>query len=75
MLSQSCQTLCNPMDSSPSGSSVQGIFQESILEWVSIPTPRNLPDPGIKTVSLALGGKFFTTAPRGEPILYTTACL
>ena len=75
MLSQSCLILCNPMDSSPSGSSVQGLFQERILEWVSIPIPRDLPDPGIKTVSPALGGKFFTTTPPGEPILYTTACL
>ena len=28
--------LCNPMDSSPSGSSVHGLFQERILEWVAI---------------------------------------
>ena len=30
---QSCLTLCNPMDSSPSGSSVPGILQARILEW------------------------------------------
>ena len=29
-------TLCNPMDCSPSGSSVHGIFQARILEWVAI---------------------------------------
>ena len=33
---QSCLTLCNPMDCSPPGSSVHGIFQASILEWVAI---------------------------------------
>ena len=33
---QSCLTLCNPMDSSPSGSPVHGILQARILEWVSI---------------------------------------
>ena len=31
-----CLTLCNPMDCSPSGSSVHGIFQSRILEWVAI---------------------------------------
>ena len=30
---QSCLTLCNPMDCSPPGSSVHGIFQARILEW------------------------------------------
>ena len=33
--SQSCLTLCDPMDCSPSGSSVHGIFQARILEWVA----------------------------------------
>ena len=33
---QSCPTLCNPMDSSPPGSRVHGIFPARILEWVAI---------------------------------------
>ena len=33
---QSCPTLCNPIDSSPLGSSVPGILQARILEWVAI---------------------------------------
>ena len=33
---QSCQTLCDPIDGSPLGSSVPGIFQARILEWVAI---------------------------------------
>ena len=33
---QSCPTLCDPMDSSPPGSSVHGILQARILEWVPI---------------------------------------
>ena len=33
---QSCPALCNPMDSSPPGSSVPGILQARILEWVAI---------------------------------------
>ena len=32
-VSQSCQTLCDPMDCSPPGSSVHGIFQARVLEW------------------------------------------
>ena len=35
---QSCLTLCNPMDCSPPGSSVHGILQARILEWVAIPS-------------------------------------
>ena len=35
-LLQSCQTLCDPMDSSPQGSSDHGILQARILEWAAI---------------------------------------
>ena len=35
-LLQSCSTLCDPMDSSPPGSSVHGILQARVLEWVAI---------------------------------------
>ena len=35
-LLQSCPTLCDPMDSSPPGSSVHRILQARILEWVTI---------------------------------------
>ena len=40
LVTQSCLTLCDPMDCSPSGSSVCGILQERILEWVSMPSSR-----------------------------------
>ena len=43
---QSCPTLCDPMDCSPPGSSVRGITQARILEWVAIPFSGDLPDPG-----------------------------
>ena len=33
---QSCPTLCNPIDGSPPGSSVHGIFQARVLEWGAI---------------------------------------
>ena len=34
---QSCPTLCDPIEGSPLGSSVPGILQARILEWVAIP--------------------------------------
>ena len=37
---QSCLTLCDPMDHSPPGSSVHGILQARILEWVALPSSR-----------------------------------
>ena len=37
---QSCQTICDPMDCSPPGSSVHGILQARILQWVAIPFSR-----------------------------------
>ena len=36
LITKSCLTLCNPMDCSTPGSSVYGIFQAKILEWVAI---------------------------------------
>ena len=64
---QSCPTLCHPMDCRPPGSSVHGILQARILEWVTFPAPEDLPNQGIKPLSLmspwlALAGRFFTTS-------------
>ena len=39
---QLCPTLCDPMDCSPSSSSVHGIFQARILEWIAISFSRQL---------------------------------
>ena len=39
-LLQLCPTPCNPMDDSPPGSSVHGILQARILEWVAMPSVR-----------------------------------
>ena len=51
---QSCPTLCDLTDCSPPGSSVHGVLQARILEWVVIPSPEDLPDPGTETGSPAL---------------------
>ena len=57
---QSGPTLFNLTDSSPPGSSVHGILQARILEWLSCPPPGGLPDPGLEPQSLpspALAGE------------------
>ena len=48
LISLSSLTLCNPVDCSPLGSSMPGMLLTSILEWVTIPSPAYLPDPGIQ---------------------------
>ena len=56
---QSCLILFDPMDYSPPGSSVYGIFQAGMLEWAAFPPAGDLPDPGIELASpvfLALAG-------------------
>ena len=53
-LLQSCRALCDPMDYSLTGSSVHGILQATMLEWVAISCSRGLPNPGIEPGSLAL---------------------
>ena len=56
VLNHLCLTLCDPMDCSAPGSSVHGILQARILEWVAVPSfrgsPRDLPHLGIEIVSL-----------------------
>jgi len=44
-----CLTLCDPMNYSPPGSSVHGILQARILEWVAIPFRRGSSQPGDQT--------------------------
>ena len=46
---QSCPTLCDPMDSSPPGSSVHGILQARIREWIAMPFSRGSSRPRDRT--------------------------
>ena len=62
-----CLTLSNSMNCGLPGSSVHGIFQARILEWVAISFSGDLPDPGIEPTSPALAGRFSTTEPAGRP--------
>ena len=68
---QSCPILCDPMGGP--GSSVHGILQARILEWLPFPSPGDLPDPGIKPMFLtspALAGRFFNTSTTWEAQWY-----
>ena len=60
---QLCLTLCNPTDCSPSGSSVHGILQARILEWVAISFSRGSSQPGDRTLVSFFAGRFFITEP------------
>ena len=54
-VTQLCPTLCDPMDGSLPGSSIHGILQARVLEWVAISFSRgSCPNPGIDPGSLAL---------------------
>ena len=69
---QFCLTLCDLMDCSPPGSSVHWVSQARILEWVSMPSSKDLPNPGIKPVSLSLvrwWAGSLPLVPPGNPIL------
>ena len=57
---QSCPTLCDPIDGSPPGSSIHGIFQARVLEWGAIAF----------SVTEPLGGENFYS-----PIMYETCIL
>ena len=65
---QPCPTLCDPTDCSPPASSVHGISQVRILEWVAIASSRDHPDVGIKPVSPSLVGGFFYHWPTQETL-------
>ena len=64
LVAQLCLTLCNSMDCSPPGSSVWGILQARILEWVVIPSPRDLANPGIEPGSPALQADSLPSEPQ-----------
>ena len=67
LVSQTCPTLCDPMECSLLGSSVHGILQARILKWVGTPFSRGLPYPGIKLGSPALQADSLPSEPPGKP--------
>ena len=65
---QPCLTLCNPMDHGPPGSSVHGILQARILEWVAMPSFRASSNPGFELKSPALQTDSLPSEPTGGPL-------
>ena len=66
LVTQSCPTLCDPIDCSSSGSSVQGILQARILEWVSISFSRGSSQPRNRTQISALKADSLLSEPPGK---------
>ena len=54
LVTQLCLTLCDSRDCSLPGSTVHGILQAGILQWIAIPSSRGSSDPGIEPGSVAL---------------------
>ena len=64
-LLQSCQTLYNRVDCSPPGFSVHGTLQARMLEWVAMPSSREISPtqgPNPRLMSPVLADRFFTTS-------------
>ena len=71
LVTQSCLTLSDPMDCSPPGSSVHGILQSRILEWVAMPSSRESSQPRDQTQVFRTAGGFFTVWATKEALLDT----
>ena len=70
-VAQSCPTLCDPMDYSLSGSSVHGIFQARVLEWIAISFSRGSSRPRNRTRVSALqadGQTLYHLSHQGSPL-------
>ena len=67
LVAQLCPTLCNPTNCTPPGSSVHGILQARILEWVAIPFSRGSSWPRDWTQVSCITGRFFPSEPPGKP--------
>ena len=68
LVTQLCLTFCDPMDHGPPGSSVHGILQARILEWVAMPSFRASSNPGFELKSPALQTDSLPSEPTGGPL-------
>ena len=59
-VTRSRPTLCDPIDCSPPGSSIHGILQARILEWLASPFSRGSSQPRDRTWVSRIAGRFFT---------------
>ena len=68
-IAQSCPTLCDPMDCGPRGSSVHGIFQARVVEWVAISFSRESSWPRNWTQVSGIVGRPLPSEPPVKPPL------
>ena len=71
-VAQSCPTLCDPTDCSLPGSSVHGILQARMLEWVAIPSSRGSSQPRDQTQVSGIAGGFFTIGATRQRLLVSS---
>jgi len=69
LVAQSCPTLCNSLDCKPPSSSVHGILQASILEWVVISFFRRSSSPRDRTWFSCIAEDSLLSEPPGKPLL------
>ena len=69
LVTQSCPTLCDPVDCSPPGSSVHGILQARVLQWVAISFSRGSSQPRDQTQVSDIAGRVFIIWAAREPII------
>jgi len=72
LVTQSCLTLCVPVDCSLPGSSVHGILQEEYWRGLPFPSPGDLPDPGIEPESPALWASLVAQLVKNPPAMQET---
>ena len=72
LVAQSCPALCDPMDSSLTGSSVCGILQPRTLEWAAIPFSRGSSRPRDWIQASCIAGRFFTGWATSFPSHFPT---
>ena len=76
LVTKSCPTLCDPTDYCPPGSSVHGILQARLLQWVKpVLSLGNLPDPEIKARSPTLQTNSLSSELPGKPRVAVDLCL
>ena len=68
LVAQSCPTLCDPMDCSPPGSSIHGIFQARKPEWVAISFSRGSSRPRDQTRVSRIASRLYSLSHQGRPM-------
>ena len=75
LISQSCPTVCDPRDCSLPGTSVHGILQARVLEWVAMPSSRGSSQPRDQTQISHIADRFFTIWATREAVTQWTKFL